>query len=325
MRDVAHGGDAGRLRGRIDVEGAADPVDRIDHMRGAVHPAEPQRRQPVDLRERAAHHDVVGCRDELDAGLVIIFPHVLRIGGIEHEQHMRRQTAMQPLHLVERHVGAGRIVRIGEKDRLGALAHRCEDRIDVRGVVLFRGHDRGGARAEDRDRINQEAVRGVDRLVAVGQIGVGDEIEQIVGAGAADDAVGIEPESAPDRLAQLGRGAVRIVLEMLGERAIGGDRLRARAERRLVRGKLDHARDAGRRAPARHIGIDGEHAGARLRTKRGGHFTPCRGLWLLDRPLPARQCCFTGRSGPAARLWRGPYSGSRGFRRDPRPAPTRRP
>jgi hypothetical protein len=184
---------------------------------------------------------------------------------------VRRQTLLQPLHLVERHISAGRIVRIGEKHRLGARADRSEDRIDVRRVVLFRGHDRGSARAEDRDRINQKAVRGVDRLVAVGQIGVGDQIEQIVGAGAADDAVGVEPESAPDRLAQLGRGAVRVILEMLGERPIGGDRLRARAERRLVRGKLDHARHAGRGASARHIGIDGEHAGARLRTKRGGH------------------------------------------------------
>ena len=48
------------------------------------------------------------------------------------------------------------------------------------------------------------------------EIGVGDQIEQIVGAGAADDAVGIEAEGAADRLAQRGRRAVRIVLQMLG-------------------------------------------------------------------------------------------------------------
>ena len=46
----------------------------------------------------------------------------------------------------------------------------------------------------------------VDRLVAVREIGVRDEVQKIVRAGAADDAVGIKPERSPDRLAQLGGG-----------------------------------------------------------------------------------------------------------------------
>ena len=58
------------------------------------------------------------------------------------------------------------------------------------------------AGSERHDRVDQEAVQGVDRLVAVGEVGARQQIEQIVGAGAADDAVGIEPIHAPDRLAQ---------------------------------------------------------------------------------------------------------------------------
>jgi hypothetical protein len=53
---------------------------------------------------------------------------------------------------------------------------------------------------------------------------------------------------------------------MLADRLVGLDRLRARAERRLVGGELEDLRDAGRAALARHIGLDLEHAGARLRT-----------------------------------------------------------
>ena len=60
---------------------------------------------------------------------------------------------------------------------------------------------------------------GVDRLVAVGEIGARDQVEQVVGARAADDAVGVEPEGAADRLAQRGRGAVGVVLQVLGDGA----------------------------------------------------------------------------------------------------------
>ena len=46
------------------------------------------------------------------------------------------------------------------------------------------------------------------------EIGVRQQVEDFVGAGAANDAVGIEPEGAADRLAQHARGAFRIVLQM---------------------------------------------------------------------------------------------------------------
>ena len=39
---------------------------------------------------------------------------------------------------------------------------------------------------------------GVDRLVAVDEIGLRQQMQEIVGAGAADDAVGVEAEGAAD-------------------------------------------------------------------------------------------------------------------------------
>ena len=106
---------------------------------------------------------------------------------------------------------------------------QLEDRIDVGGEILFRRDHRLGAGAERGDRIDQEAVRGVDRLVAIAEEGARDQVEQVVGAGAADDAVGVESEHAPNRLAQGRSRAVRIILQVLGDRLVRGNRRLARA------------------------------------------------------------------------------------------------
>jgi hypothetical protein len=110
-------------------------------------------------------------------------------------------------------------------------------------------------------------MRRVDRLVAVIEIGARGQREQFVGTGAANNPAGIQPERFRDRLAQIMRGAIRIVVQRCGDPAIGLNRLRARAERRLVRGKFVHLRDTRRMAAARHIGIDLHDAVARLWAK----------------------------------------------------------
>ena len=179
---------------------------------------------------------------------------------------------MQPLDLVERHRGAGRIVRVGEEDDLRLARHRGEDGVDIGGVIGFRHHHRPRAGAERRDRIDQEAVHGVDRLVAVDEIGLRQQMQEIVGAGAADDALGIEPERMPDRLAQIARRTVRIILEMIGGGLVGRDRARARPERRLVRRQLEYLGHARCAALAGHIGRDIEHAGPGFWT-RGSHYS----------------------------------------------------
>ena len=96
-------------------------------------------------------------------------------------------------HDAGRHGGKSQIHR----PRRDAL----QDRVDIAGEFGFRGDHIGGAVRHGRDRIDQKAVRGRDRLVTVAEIGVGEQVEDLVRAGAADDAVGIEPEGAPDRFA----------------------------------------------------------------------------------------------------------------------------
>src|SRR5262249_32620436 len=46
---VANGGDACGNRGRVDVEWSADAIDRVDGVCGTIHPAQAERRKPVDL------------------------------------------------------------------------------------------------------------------------------------------------------------------------------------------------------------------------------------------------------------------------------------
>ena len=172
------------------------------------------------------HHGIVGGCHQLDADLVVVARHVVGIGGVQHQEHMRRQASAQPLHFVERQIGPGRVVRVGEPYQLGARADRFEDGVDVGREIALGRDDVAGAARHGRDRIDQKAVRGGDRLVAMAEIGVREQIEDFVGAGAADDAVGVEPEGTADRLAQDPRGAFRIILQMRRHVLVGRDCLR---------------------------------------------------------------------------------------------------
>ena len=141
---------------------------------------------------------------------------------------------MQPLHFIERHVGAGRIIGIGQEYDLGALAHGRQHGVDIGGVILLSRHHGACSRAKRGNGINQKAMRRVDRLIAIAQIGVGNEVQQIVRARAANNALGIKPEGAADCLTQRDRGAVGIVLQMRAGCTVGSDRLGTGAERSLI-------------------------------------------------------------------------------------------
>ena len=84
-----------------------------------------------------------------------------------------------------------------------------EDGVDV-GAAVALGHlDRGGAGGERGDPVHAEAVLGVDHLAARAGVGLGEEGDDLVGAGAADDAGGVEAVHLADRPAQggvVGRG-----------------------------------------------------------------------------------------------------------------------
>src|SRR6202043_3092925 len=129
-----------------------------------------------------------------------------------------------------------------------------------------------------------------------------------VGAGAADDAVGIEPEGAADRLAQHARGALRIVLQMRSPLLVDLNRLRRRPKRGLVGRQLEHlAARLRHRALAGRVGRNIENAGVR---HGAGHLQLRKSGAAFTISLP--------RSG-------APYSALHGCRREPMNAPPRRP
>jgi hypothetical protein len=109
---------------------------------------------------------------------------------------------------------------------------------------------------------------GEDALVARPEVGVRDEAQELVGARAANDAVRVEAVAAADGAAQRAGRAVGIARKLGGGGAVGGERARARAERRLVGGELDRLDAAGQAALARHVGLDVEDAGPRRRGAR---------------------------------------------------------
>ena len=175
----------------------------------------------MDLRERARHHRVLGGRDKLQPHLVVVAAHVFAVGSVEHQQHVRRQLLAQPPHLLERHVGAGRVVRVGQEHDLGARRDALEQLVHVGGVVEFRRDDRLCPARHDRDRIDEETMRRVEALVAGAEIAAREQVQQIVRARPAHDPVGIEPVGRSDRQAQGFCRAVRIALQLSRHRLVG--------------------------------------------------------------------------------------------------------
>src|SRR5579872_1452413 len=110
---------------------------------------------------------------------------------------------------------------------------------------------------------------GGNRLVTAREVSVRQQIENFVRTRAADDALGIEPKGAPDRFTQYTRSAFRIVFQMRGGVSKSLDRLRRRAERRLIGRQFEYLAACFRlRAFAGRIGRDIENAGVR---HRSGH------------------------------------------------------
>ena len=107
--------DAGGLRGQIDVERPADAVENIGDLRRAIGPAEAQRRQAIGLGEGARHDHVGHGGDQFDARLIVVAPHIFRIGRIDHQHHPAGQRLGQALDLVEGDIGAGRVVGVGKE------------------------------------------------------------------------------------------------------------------------------------------------------------------------------------------------------------------
>src|SRR3984893_5765115 len=308
MRGISDRGNSGRHGGAIYVEGGAYAVHRAHDMRGGVQPPEAKSREPVNLGERTTHDDVLRSCHELDTGLVVVPSDVLRVGGVEHKQNVGRQSAVQALYLIERRVGTGWIVRIGKKYDPGALAHEREDRIHISGIVGLRCRHRRCPRTERGYGIDQKAVGGVDGFVAVPEIGVSDQIQEIIRSGPAHNAVGIKPEGATYGFSQRRGRPVGIILQAIRHFTVRCYGVRTRPQRCLVGRKLEHLGNTWGRALPRHIGIDRAHAWRRLLALQERHF---RLRKVRHRADAGHRAAYSG--------WHGYLRGSRSALTRPRP------
>ena len=82
---------------------------------------------------------------------------------------------------------------------------------------------------------------GIEGLVARAGVGAGQQAQELVRSGAADDPLRIEREGLAERAAQRLAVAVRVAVQGGGGIVEGVERLRARSERALVRCQLDDA------------------------------------------------------------------------------------
>ncbi len=99
-------------------------------------------------------------------------------------------------------IGPGRVVGIGDEDGPRARRDALENGIHIgRKIVLRRDH-RLSARRENGDAEDQESVLGVDRLVARPEIGLRQNVKQLVRTVSADDVRRIRPVEGAERLAK---------------------------------------------------------------------------------------------------------------------------
>ncbi|QTK81316.1 Hypothetical protein AT6N2_L0385 [Agrobacterium tumefaciens] len=229
---------------RAHVERAAHPVQRIDDGGRAVHPANAQGRETVDLREGAGHHHIVVAGDKLKTSLIIVLAHIFGISRIQHQQNVLRQVGLKTANFGHGNIGSGGVAWVGDEHHLGLWRDGAKDRIDIDSAILFLHRDRGCTGAHDLDLVDEEAVLGDDRLIARAQIDVAQQAKQFVRTIAAHDIRDVETMDIGNCLTQRDRLPVRINFQMARGRPESFDRLRARPKRRFVGRELINLRNA---------------------------------------------------------------------------------
>ena len=133
---------------------------------------------------------------------------------------------------------------IGQEDEARARRHRLGHGLEVVGEVAQRDHARRRRHRLHDHAVDDEGLVGHHRLVARPEEGAHDELDDLVRAVADEDVVRRHAVPLGQAPAEIEGGAVRV--EMDGAERVGHrrHRPRRRAERVLVRGELDRARDA---------------------------------------------------------------------------------
>ena len=105
--------------------------------------------------------------------------------------------------------------------------------------ILCLDADAGRTHRLRRQRIDREGMIGIHRLVAQRQEGACRHFQQIVGTVAQHDLIVRHAVTPHQTILQCKSIAIRIETDVVERITRGGERRRARAQRILVRGKLD--------------------------------------------------------------------------------------
>ena len=140
------------------------------------------------------------------------------------------------------HAGSGGVVRIAHEDHPRPLADGGRHGGQVVDQVHVQGYrDRFRTHPLHDDRVHGKGRPGEDRLVTGPEEALGDQLEDLVGAGTEDELVRLDSQPPGEGLAQTEARPVGIAVHALRRGSDRLDRLRRRSQRILVRGELDRA------------------------------------------------------------------------------------
>jgi hypothetical protein len=241
----------GRRQGQgIDVEGGPDPIEKIGHAGVAQRIADSKPGEPVGLG-KGAGHDQIGALVQPGRCIAeFVGLRVLRVGLIDHADHVRRQGSHEILEPVAFQPGPGRVVRVGDKNqaRVGPDPLEESSQIVSVGHGMVRGQRRGDpglcAHHLRRDRIDREGILRKHRLKAGLEEDLSQEDQHVVGTIPQRDAGRIDTVARTQGLLQLEAVGVRIQPEIIELTANRFERFRAGSQGVFVGGQLDRLGDA---------------------------------------------------------------------------------
>src|SRR6185312_17536445 len=210
---------------------------------GTHHPvADAQAREPVGLGERARHDEVRQVGEPLRRLRVVAWREVLVVRLVEHHDDVARHRFDEAADALGRDPRAGGIVRVGHEHDSRRRRDRGGHRVEVVAEVARRHGDAARAARLRGQRIDDETVLRVDRLVARLQERVRDELEDVVAAVAEHDRLGGDAEACGDRRLECEAVAVGIARDLGHRRRHRGRHRGARSARVLVGRELDDRR-----------------------------------------------------------------------------------
>ncbi|MDT4839802.1 hypothetical protein FQZ97_736030 [compost metagenome] len=211
---------------------------RERRLRHAVADAHP--RQAEGLGEGPRHDQVGQAAHPFDAVVALRGRQVLGVGLVEQHRHVRGHRLQKVAQRRSIDEGAGRVVRVGDKDELGVVADGGAHRVQVVAEIA-RGHD-GGARVGVRGgrRIDDETVLRIDDVLARLQADLRRQLENLARSAAQRQPFGRHVEPRGQRLLERGAVAVGVVARTFEGGGGGAAGRLGHAERVFVGSQEDH-------------------------------------------------------------------------------------